>query len=67
MSATCMPQGDLPIPNIVHRPALLGSSSGGRAQLRHRRPRGWLETKILEVGADKVAAFIGEPVQGAAA
>lgn len=26
---------------------------------------GWLETKILEVGADKVAAFIGEPVQGA--
>ena len=26
---------------------------------------GWLEAKILEVGADKVAAFIGEPVQGA--
>jgi putrescine aminotransferase len=26
---------------------------------------GWLEDKILEVGADKVAAFIGEPVQGA--
>lgn len=26
---------------------------------------GWLETKILEVGPDKVAAFIGEPVQGA--
>ena len=26
---------------------------------------GWLETKILEIGADKVAAFIGEPVQGA--
>jgi len=25
----------------------------------------WLETKILEIGADKVAAFIGEPVQGA--
>jgi putrescine---pyruvate transaminase len=25
----------------------------------------WLEKKILEVGADKVAAFIGEPVQGA--
>ncbi|MGH8311327.1 MAG: aminotransferase, partial [Steroidobacteraceae bacterium] len=24
-----------------------------------------LETKILEIGADKVAAFIGEPVQGA--
>lgn len=26
---------------------------------------GWLEKKILEVGAGKVAAFIGEPVQGA--
>jgi putrescine---pyruvate transaminase len=26
---------------------------------------GWLEKKILEVGPDKVAAFIGEPVQGA--
>lgn len=26
---------------------------------------GWLEKKILEIGADKVAAFIGEPVQGA--
>ncbi|MDI1308539.1 MAG: aspartate aminotransferase family protein [Methylotenera sp.] len=25
----------------------------------------WLEKKILEVGAGKVAAFIGEPVQGA--
>jgi putrescine aminotransferase len=25
----------------------------------------WLEEKILAVGADKVAAFIGEPVQGA--
>jgi putrescine---pyruvate transaminase len=29
------------------------------------RAAGWLETKILEIGADKVAAFIGEPVQGA--
>jgi putrescine---pyruvate transaminase len=29
------------------------------------RAASWLETKILEVGADKVAAFIGEPVQGA--
>ncbi len=25
----------------------------------------WLEQKILEVGPDKVAAFIGEPIQGA--
>ena len=29
------------------------------------RAASWLEEKILEVGADKVAAFIGEPVQGA--
>jgi putrescine aminotransferase len=28
-------------------------------------PPRWLEAKILELGADKVAAFIGEPVQGA--
>ena len=26
---------------------------------------GWLEEKILELGADKVAAFFGEPIQGA--
>jgi putrescine aminotransferase len=26
---------------------------------------GWLEAKILELGAENVAAFIGEPVQGA--
>jgi putrescine---pyruvate transaminase len=26
---------------------------------------GWLEKKILQIGPDKVAAFIGEPVQGA--
>ncbi len=26
---------------------------------------GWLEEKIREIGADRVAAFIGEPVQGA--
>lgn len=26
---------------------------------------GWLEEKILEVGADKVAAFFAEPIQGA--
>ena len=29
------------------------------------RAASWLEDKILELGADKVAAFIGEPIQGA--
>ena len=61
-------QGDLPIPNITHidqphhwENALPGES---RADFG-RRAAGWLEAKILEVGADKVAAFIAEPVQGA--
>ncbi|MEC8551840.1 MAG: aminotransferase class III-fold pyridoxal phosphate-dependent enzyme, partial [Pseudomonadota bacterium] len=25
----------------------------------------WLEDKIIEIGADKVAAFVAEPIQGA--
>jgi putrescine aminotransferase len=61
-------QGDLPIPNITHieQPhhwdnALPGESA---ADFGLRAAR-WLEEKILEVGADKVAAFIAEPVQGA--
>ncbi len=62
-------QGGLPIPGIVHieqpywwehgRPQGLSRDDFGRVAA------GWLEDKILEVGADKVAAFIGEPVQGA--
>ncbi len=62
-------QGGLPIPGIVH----IGQPhwwEHGRAQGLGREDfglvaAGWLEQKILEVGADKVAAFIGEPVQGA--
>jgi putrescine---pyruvate transaminase len=62
-------QGGLPIPGIVHieqpywwqhgRPQGLTRDEFGLVAAR------WLEDKILEVGADKVAAFIGEPVQGA--
>ena len=62
-------QGGLPIPGIVHieQPYWW----------EHGRPNGmsrdefglvaasWLVQKILEVGPEKVAAFIGEPVQGA--
>jgi len=60
-------QGGLPIPNIVHieQPywAELGRDLDPAAfGLKAAR---WLEDKILEIGADKVAAFIGEPVQGA--
>ncbi|MCU0929511.1 MAG: aspartate aminotransferase family protein [Burkholderiaceae bacterium] len=62
-------QGGLPIPGIVHieqphwfevgRPQGLSRDEFGRVAA------GWLEQKILEVGPEKVAAFIGEPVQGA--
>ena len=62
-------QGGLPIPNIVHieqpywhetgRPAGIPKEGFGKVAA------GWLEAKILEVGPEKVAAFIGEPVQGA--
>ncbi len=62
-------QGGLPIPGITHiqqphwwahgRTNGLGREAFGLVAAR------WLEDKILEVGADKVAAFIGEPVQGA--
>lgn len=60
-------QGDLPIPGIVHINQPYWYREGGdktpeefgleRAQE--------LEAKILELGEDKVAAFIGEPIQGA--
>jgi putrescine aminotransferase len=61
-------QGDLPIPNIVHigQPYHfeLGKPGETEDEFGVRAAR-WLEEKILEVGPDKVAAFIGEPVQGA--
>ncbi|WP_020395584.1 aspartate aminotransferase family protein [Thiolinea disciformis] len=60
-------QGGLPIPNIVHinQPYWYGEGGTqdpnefGLARARE------LETKILELGVEKVAAFIGEPIQGA--
>jgi putrescine aminotransferase len=60
-------QGGLPIPNIVHveQPhwyELGRDMSPEEFGLQAART---LEAKILEIGADKVAAFIGEPVQGA--
>jgi len=61
-------QGDLPIPNIIHidQPYYLENALPGESEADFGvRAAGWLEAKILEVGADKVAAFIGEPVQGA--
>ncbi|TNF61350.1 MAG: aspartate aminotransferase family protein [Burkholderiales bacterium] len=61
-------QGDLPIPNIVHieQPYFFENANPGesRADFGIRAAR-WLEEKILEIGPEKVAAFIAEPVQGA--
>ena len=62
-------QGGLPIPGIVHieQPHWfeLGRPQGLSRDEFGRRAAGWLEQKILEVGAERVAAFIAEPVQGA--
>ena len=60
-------QGGLPIPGIVHieQPFWFEVSTGEDRDAFGLKAASWLEAKILEVGADKVAAFIGEPVQGA--
>ena len=72
-------QGGLPIPGIAHieQPfwfelgrdpkagPLTPDAERASRDAFGRKAAGWLEAKILEIGADKVAAFIGEPVQGA--
>jgi putrescine---pyruvate transaminase len=60
-------QGGLPIPGIAHieQPYWFGLGQGMSREQFGLVAAGWLEAKILEIGADKVAAFIGEPVQGA--
>jgi putrescine aminotransferase len=62
-------QGGLPIPGIVHveqpnwwehgRPRGLARDEFGLVAAR------WLDEKIRELGPERIAAFIGEPVQGA--
>lgn len=61
-------QGDLPLPDITHvqQPYWYGLAEPGES--RHDfglRAARWLEDKILEVGPERVGAFIAEPVQGA--
>jgi putrescine aminotransferase len=62
-------QGGLPIPGIVHIQQPHWWEHGRELGLDREgfglMAAGWLEQKILEVGANRVAAFIGEPVQGA--
>ena len=61
-------QGGLPIPDITHidQPYWVEHKLPGESMDAFGlRAAGWLEAKILAIGAHKVAAFIGEPVQGA--
>jgi putrescine aminotransferase len=60
-------QGGLPIPDIAHieQPYWYGlGRSMSRAEFG-TLAASWLEAKILELGPERVAAFVGEPVQGA--
>lgn len=60
-------QGALPIPGIHHieQPNFAEHGRGMSEAEFGLRAAGWLEEKILELGPENVAAFIGEPVQGA--
>ena len=60
-------QGGLPIPGIVHvdQPYWFGSDHSMSPDEFGLVAARSIETKINELGADKIAAFIGEPVQGA--
>jgi len=60
-------QSGMPIPGIVHvyQPYWFGSDRSLSPEEFGLAAAKSLEDKINELGADKVAAFIGEPVQGA--
>ncbi len=60
-------QGGLPIPGIEHvmQPYAFGEGFGEDPEIFGARAAAAIETRILEVGPENVAAFIGEPVQGA--
>ena len=60
-------QSGLPIPGIVHvdQPYWYGSDQSLSPDEFGLQAARSIEAKIKEVGAEKVAAFIGEPIQGA--
>lgn len=61
-------QGDLPIANVIHieQPWYYGLAEKDETpEAFGIRAANWLEEKIQEIGANKIAAFVGEPIQGA--
>jgi putrescine---pyruvate transaminase len=60
-------QGGLPIPGIEHvmQPYSFGEGFGENTDAFCERAASAIEERIVEVGPQNVAAFIGEPVQGA--
>lgn len=60
-------QGDLPIPGIAHIDPPYWYNYGGdlSPEAFGLKAAQALEQKILELGPEQVAAFIGEPIQGA--
>ena len=60
-------QGGLPIPGVEHvmQPYAFNEGFGEDPDAFAARAARDIEDRILAVGPDKVAAFIGEPVQGA--
>jgi putrescine aminotransferase len=60
-------QSDMPIPGIVHvdQPYWFGSDRSLPPDEFGRMTARAIEDKIREIGAERVAAFIGEPIQGA--
>jgi len=67
MSGMHEQQVGVSIPNVVHigQPYYFEGGKGMTEDEFGVEAASWLEKKILEVGAQRVAAFIGEPVQGA--
>lgn len=59
-------EGWIPIPGIVHidQPYQLEHGRPGESEADFAmRAASWLEDKIKAIGADNIAAFVGEPVQ----
>ena len=60
-------QGGIPIPGIVHieQPYWYENGAGSSPEEYGIKAAGRLQEKIEQLGAKNVAAFIGEPIQGA--